>query len=348
MIIVGPILWRNLKFYELNEVRRQENQQFTSILTKIGKSEQLDEIEITLIESRFCTVEEAELRCPQDIRLFNTNNSVNEYNNKILNTYADRITSTTKDACIGCASKEQETFVLQKLYKMSLIDTNGLPYQTVYVNNIYYMITPNIDVTDGLTNGAVGKLVHVKTYDEGLVKTIWPEFPVLPQIGEKLRRKKNNFALSLQNNRIILTTKSNTTIYAVFSRFLNDIECKTYISYFSFHKPLITKECIEIPISIIGQVIYSQVGLAIHQNDHQARRRFVEWAQNEIAIVPDFHKRILFSDEAHFWLNGYVNKQNCRIWSDANPQVYVETLLHPEKLTVWCALWAGGILLQKR
>ncbi|GFX33919.1 DUF4817 domain-containing protein [Trichonephila clavipes] len=56
------------------------------------------------------------------------------------------------------------------------------------------------------------------------------------------------------------------------------------------------------------QVIYSQFGLAIHQNDHQARRRFVEWAQNEIAVVPDFHKRILFSDEAHFWLNGYVNK----------------------------------------
>ncbi|GFU41127.1 uncharacterized protein TNCV_1058551 [Trichonephila clavipes] len=54
----------------------------------------------------------------------------------------------------------------------------------------------------------------------------------------------------------------------------------------------------------------------------------------------DFHKRILFSDEAHFWLNGYVNKQNCRIWSEANPQVYVETPLHPEKLTVGCALWA--------
>ncbi|GFW60696.1 DUF4817 domain-containing protein [Trichonephila clavipes] len=96
------------------------------------------------------------------------------------------------------------------------------------------------------------------------------------------------------------------------------------------------------------QVIYSQFGLAIHQNDHQARRRFVEWAQNEIAVVPDFHKRILFSDEAHFWLNGYVNKQNCRIWSEANPQVYVETPLLSEKLTVWCVLWAGGILLLKR
>ncbi|GFU47306.1 transposable element Tcb1 transposase [Trichonephila clavipes] len=96
------------------------------------------------------------------------------------------------------------------------------------------------------------------------------------------------------------------------------------------------------------QVIYSQFGLAIYQTDHQARRRFVEWAQNEIAVVPDFHKRILFSNEAHFWLNGYVNKQNCRIWSEANPQVYVETPLHPEKLIVWCVLWAGGILLQKR
>ncbi|GFV43285.1 putative transposable element [Trichonephila clavipes] len=92
------------------------------------------------------------------------------------------------------------------------------------------------------------------------------------------------------------------------------------------------------------QVIYSQFGLAIHQNDHQARHRFVEWAQNEIAVVPDLNKRILFSDGAHFWLNGYVNKQNCRIWSEANPQVYVETPLHPEKLTVWCALWAGGII----
>ncbi|GFT03803.1 hypothetical protein TNCV_3608291 [Trichonephila clavipes] len=76
---------------------------------------------------------------------------------------------------------------------------------------------------------------------------------------------------------------------------------------------------------------------------------------NEVSKSRPLHRRSihaefkpLHSDEAHFWLNGYVNKQNCRIWSEANPQVYVETPLHPEKLTVWCALWAGGILLQKR
>ncbi|GFX67948.1 uncharacterized protein TNCV_2288111 [Trichonephila clavipes] len=113
-----------------------------------------------------------------------------------------------------------------------------------------------------------------------------------------------------------------------------------YFRHFLYRENLLTRAGVE-PAN-------SWFGLAINQNDHQARRRFVEWAQNEIAVVPDFHKRILFSDEAHFWLNGYVNKQNYRIWSEANPQVYVETPLHPEKLTVWCALWAGGILLQKR
>ncbi|GFT95089.1 DUF4817 domain-containing protein [Trichonephila clavipes] len=99
--------------------------------------------------------------------------------------------------------------------------------------------------------------------------------------------------------------------------------------------------------SIDMNFFYSKDNLvALHFKYDQARRRFVEWAQNEIAVVADFHKRILFSDEAHFWLNGYVNKQNCRIWSEANPQVYVETPLHTEKLTVWCALWAGAVVPQ--
>ncbi|GFU52759.1 uncharacterized protein TNCV_1495741 [Trichonephila clavipes] len=83
--------------------------------------------------------------------------------------------------------------------------------------------------------------------------------------------------------------------------------------------------------SIDMNFFYSKDNLvALHFKYDQARRRFVEWAQNEIAVAHDFLKRILFSDEAHFWLNGYVNKQNCRIWSEDNPQVYVETPLHPE------------------
>ncbi|GFW35066.1 hypothetical protein TNCV_5066321 [Trichonephila clavipes] len=77
-------------------------------------------------------------------------------------------------------------------------------------------------------------------------------------------------------------------------------------------------------------------------NNRSVRDIKEQWCPEKLLYI--FHS----TDEAHFWLNGYVNKQNCHIWSEANPQVYVETPLHPEKLTVWCALWAGGILLQKR
>ncbi|GFX13153.1 putative DD41D transposase [Trichonephila clavipes] len=73
------------------------------------------------------------------------------------------------------------------------------------------------------------------------------------------------------------------------------------------------------------QVIYSQFGLAVHHFNVLSNG-----PKTRLPLFPK--KRILFSDEAHFWLNGYVNKQNCRIWSEANPQD-VETPLHPEKLT---------------
>ncbi|GFX04187.1 hypothetical protein TNCV_3973361 [Trichonephila clavipes] len=83
-----------------------------------------------------------------------------------------------------------------------------------------------------------------------------------------------------------------------------------------------------------------------------SRRLRIDEAHNETRVAVDNCAASCLEnavrDEAHFSLNGYVNKQNCRIWSEANPQVYIETPLHPEKLTVWCALWAGGILLQKR
>lgn len=110
---------------------------------------------------------------------------------------------------------------------------------------------------------------------------------------------------------------------------------------------------LELCPSTLWKILRKDLGLRAYKiqlvqelkpNDHRARRTFGEWAQNEMATDPDFHKKILFSDEAHFWLNGYVNKQNCRIWSDDNPQAIEETPLHPQKVTVWCALWAEGII----
>ena len=46
--------------------------------------------------------------------------------------------------------------------------------------------------------------------------------------------------------------------------------------------------------------------------------------------MPILSKIIIFSNEAHFDLGGYVNKQNCRIWSTENPHAYIEKPTHPK------------------
>ena len=59
--------------------------------------------------------------------------------------------------------------------------------------------------------------------------------------------------------------------------------------------------------------------------DHGKSSRFAQWVLARQAKDENFRKRIIFSDEVHFHLSGYVNKQNCRIWGDENPRVTVET-----------------------
>ena len=60
--------------------------------------------------------------------------------------------------------------------------------------------------------------------------------------------------------------------------------------------------------------------------------------------MPISAKKIIFSDEAHFDLGGYVNKQNCRIWGIENPHAYIEKPTHSKRVTVWCRFWSRSII----
>ena len=53
---------------------------------------------------------------------------------------------------------------------------------------------------------------------------------------------------------------------------------------------------------------------------------------------------ILMTDEAHFHLSDYVNKQNCRYWAPVNPQQLHQRPLHSEGLTVSCGIASFGVL----
>lgn len=87
-----------------------------------------------------------------------------------------------------------------------------------------------------------------------------------------------------------------------------------------------------------------QMTQQLMENDHMRRREWCEKVLQHNNDDPDFWTKIIMSDEAHFDLAGFVNKQNSRYWGTENPQLIHQRPLHPRRVTVWCGIWAGGII----
>jgi hypothetical protein len=76
-------------------------------------------------------------------------------------------------------------------------------------------------------------------------------------------------------------------------------------------------------------------------------KQWVQFCRNLLQMVdanPQFFNHLIMTDEAHFHLNGYVNKQNFRYWAPENPCLLHQAPLHSEKVTLWCGVSAFGIL----
>lgn len=81
------------------------------------------------------------------------------------------------------------------------------------------------------------------------------------------------------------------------------------------------------------------------EDDPERRMQFCQEIMDIIDIQPDFINRILFSDEATFCLNGFVNRHNCRYWSDHNPHWMLEhRTQYPQKLNVWAGIIGNYII----
>ena len=61
--------------------------------------------------------------------------------------------------------------------------------------------------------------------------------------------------------------------------------------------------------------------LELKPMEHLKWRTFSDWAEEKMRQDDEFHRKIFLNDEAHFWLNGFVNKQNMRYWSSKNLHV---------------------------
>ena len=77
--------------------------------------------------------------------------------------------------------------------------------------------------------------------------------------------------------------------------------------------------------------------------NHNQRLKYSNVILNLAREIDNFSEKMV-SDEAYFHLSGHVNKQNSRFWGSESSQIIHETSLHPQKITVWCAIHAKNVI----
>lgn len=84
----------------------------------------------------------------------------------------------------------------------------------------------------------------------------------------------------------------------------------------------------------------------LNEDDPDRRIQMCEWFSQQLEENIDFTKNsVLFSDEAMFYVNGEVNKQNCRYWCDVNPHWMDPSKQQGgQKVMVWCGMWKAHVL----
>ncbi|EFN70920.1 Transposable element Tc3 transposase, partial [Camponotus floridanus] len=78
----------------------------------------------------------------------------------------------------------------------------------------------------------------------------------------------------------------------------------------------------------------------LNEDDPDRRIDFCETLMNRINADNNFSRRIVFSDEATFELNGNVNRHNMRYWNSENPNWAIDSrsTQHPQKVNVWAGI----------
>jgi len=83
----------------------------------------------------------------------------------------------------------------------------------------------------------------------------------------------------------------------------------------------------------------------LNEDDYDRRIEFCELMCQRINEDHNLIKNICFSDESSFFLNGFVNKHNCRYWDNENPQLFREGHTQfPEKINVWAGILGHEIV----
>jgi PIF1-like helicase len=176
--------------FELTEIMRQRDDlRFAVALNNLARG-CLTEEEVELFRSR-CFKVETDL--PENVRsaihLFSTNAEVERHNTlKMAELPTETIEVIAVDGVSGSGNAVTRRHVLGKMRAMTTAETFGLPYKLEIKVGARVMLTKNLDIEDGLFNGASGILVEVSP-NENQANTFWIHFDG-DRIGQKARRNR--------------------------------------------------------------------------------------------------------------------------------------------------------------
>lgn len=191
--IAGNIIWLKFKLFELTEIMRQrEDGIFAEILNRLAVGASTDE-DMKMLNDRIFTEESLPTRGKLALRLAWSNKDVETYNlQRIVTLLQEKPDTRYKnneavDTFPTDISPQVKRQILANLKDRPAAKTHGLPENLWLQIGVHYMVSSNVDVSDGLCNGAIGILRDFITDHQGQVTKVYLEFDE-PSVGKKARK----------------------------------------------------------------------------------------------------------------------------------------------------------------
>ncbi|CAG4932245.1 unnamed protein product [Parnassius apollo] len=160
--IAGTPLWDLFVLTELKEIMRQrDNVAFETALNNMASGCMSPE-DVNLIEGRCFRNSSLPDTCKGAVHLFSSNREVDEHNSKILsNMTTEGAISWAVDRVSGEANTAMKEKALNTVAKLPTSQTYGLPNAITLKVTAKYMMTVNINTSDGLVNGTTEVLTAI-------------------------------------------------------------------------------------------------------------------------------------------------------------------------------------------
>ena len=193
----GPLAsnnWQDLiELYELSTVMRQrDDAKFAECLNRIREGKQTQQ-DTNLLAGRL--VKKGNMDRNEHIHLFSSNRLVDEHNSNALSRKVGKsYTAVAMDYVIGNVPASSRRSVLTIARNLEPQQTQSLPYQLFLKQGGNYMITHNLNTSDGLTNGADCKIRYIQCSND-IPSLVWVSFQD-PDIGAETRTENRHLYMS--------------------------------------------------------------------------------------------------------------------------------------------------------